>query len=169
MAHVPQLGTLKYGARQNVNFTAPSFKFFAQRIIEGMADAFGYHPGVVGFQVDNEIGKYHLANDNVLELFRQHLLHKFHSVEAINQAWGLTYWSHRLGDIRDLWPPDGNTNPGYALEWERFQAKLCTDFLCWQRDLLRLRIAPEKFITHALVGGSGMRSADMRAIAAAVD
>ena len=169
MARTPERGTLPFGARQNVDFTAPAFRFYARRIVEAMADTFGHHPGVIGFQIDNEIGKYHLANEQVLESFRSHLLRRFGDVETINRKWGLTFWSHRLADIGELWPPEGNTNPGYALEWERFQASLCTEFLRWQESILRPRIAPDKFVTHALAGGSGARSADMRAIAETVD
>ncbi len=169
MARVPHLGDLGYGARQNVNFTSPAYRYFAQRIIERMADAFGHHPGVVGFQVDNEIGKYQLANPNVIGLFREHLLKKFGSVEKINAEWGLTFWSHRLTDINELWLPENNTNFGYALEWERFQALLCTEFLCWQRDIIRPRVAPDKFITHPLIAGTAVRSADVRAVTEEMD
>jgi beta-galactosidase len=169
MAHTATGSALPYGARQNVDFTHPAFRFYAERIVRRLGRHFGHHPAVIGFQVDNETGIHHLANPHVVQRFRDHVLETVGDVEAINAAWGLTYWSHRLSRIDDLWPPDGNTNPGYALEWERFQARLVTEFLTWQRDVLRDHVAADKFVTHDLIGGRGSRSADPRAVGAAMD
>ncbi len=169
MAQPSSREAIPYGARQNVDFTNPAFRFHAQRLVRRLGEQFGRHPGVIGFQVDNEIGVHQLVNPHVVARFRDHVLEIFGDVETINRTWGLTYWSHRLSQISDLWPPDGNTNPGYALQWERFQAGLATEFLSWQRDLLREYISPDKFVTHDLIGGGGGRSTEIRAISEAMD
>jgi beta-galactosidase len=169
MARTSTQDVIPYGARQNIDFTHPAYRFHAERLIRKLAQQFGSLPGVIGFQVDNEIGVHHLANPHLVERFRDHVLTTFGDVEEINRAWGLSYWSHRLSQIADLWAPEGNTSPGYALEWERFQAGLTVEFLSWQRDLLREYIAPEQFITHDLIGGSGGRSTEIRAISEAME
>lgn len=166
---VTRSGPVPYGARQNVDFTAPAYRFYAERLIRALAEEFGHHEGVIAFQLDNEIGVFELANPHVLARFREEVVDRFGGVDGVNERWGLTYWSHRLSDREDLWGPAGNTNPGYALEWERFQARLASEFLVWQRDLLREHIAPEKAVIHDTVGGWGGRWSDSRAIGEALD
>lgn len=169
MAQLPSGQVLPYGARQNVDFTNPVYRRHVERVVRAMAERFGHHEGVIGFQVDNEIGVHELAAPAVVDRFRRHVLDVFGSVDAINERWGLTYWSHRLTDIEDLWAPAGNTNPGYALEWARFQAGLTVEFLAWQRDLLREHLASRMFVTHDVVGGDSLGSTAVRAIPAAMD
>lgn len=169
MAHTATGQPLPYGARQNVDFTHPAFRFHAQRILQRMAATLAPHPAVIGFQVDNEIGVHHLYNPHVFERFRRYVFDTLGGVDEVNRLWGLTYWSHRLTDESDLWRPDGNTNPGYALEWDRFQGLLTVEFLEWQRDLLRPLLRPEQFITHDAVGGQSLRSTDVRGVAQAMD
>ncbi|MCH6472105.1 beta-galactosidase [Sinomonas terrae] len=169
MAQTSNTHTLPYGARQNVDFTSPAYLFHAERLLRRMGAHFADRPGVIGFQVDNEIGVHRLANPQVLERFRRHVMARLGGVEGANEKWGLTYWSHRLSEQADLWAPDGNTNPGYALEWERFQASLTVDFLKWQRDLLREYISPDQFVIHDLIGGHSAPSTDIQGISEIMD
>lgn len=169
MAVTPDGSSVPYGARQNVDFTNETFRRHAQRIVTAMGERFGDHDAVIGFQVDNEIGVYELSNPAVLDAFRRHVLAVHGDVETINRRWGLTYWSHRLTTIDDLWAPAGNTNPGYALEWSRFQAGLTVEYLSWQRDLLRPLIGAEKFVFHDVVGGDSLTATSVRGVPAAMD
>ncbi|MFF3142953.1 beta-galactosidase, partial [Streptomyces sp. NPDC057927] len=43
-----------WGARQEVDFTHPAFRFHAERIIRKIVARYAGHPAVIGFQVDNE-------------------------------------------------------------------------------------------------------------------
>ncbi len=158
-----------YGARQNVDFTAPAYLFYAERLLRAMAAEFGHDEGVIGFQVDNEIGATEIVNPHVLARFREEVMERLGGIEGVNRRWGLTYWSHRLSSPEDLWGPAGNTNPGYALEWERFQARLATEFLSWQRELLRPLIGSDKEILHCTVSGWGSRWSDPHEIAKSLD
>ncbi len=169
MAVTPAGEPLPYGARQNVDNAGPVFRRFAERIVRAMGERFGSHPAVAGFQVDNEIGVQNLANPHVVERFRRHVLERHGTVEAVNDRWGLTYWSHRLTDIDDLWGPAGNTNPGYALEWARFQESLTLEFVRFQRDILREVIDDDKIILHDLIGGHSGWSTSVRGIPRALD
>ena len=45
-----------WGARQEVDFTHPAFRFHAERVIRQIVGRYADHPAVIGFQVDNEPG-----------------------------------------------------------------------------------------------------------------
>ncbi len=160
---------IPYGGRQNVDFTHPAYRFHAGRVIRAVIGHFADHPAVIGYQVDNETGIELLHNRGVLELFTDRLREAHGSVERLNELWGLTYWSHRLETWHDLWPPDGNTSPGYALAWRRFQADLVTEFLAWQAQIVREYARPDQFVTTCIAGGHGMSATDREAIGRVVD
>jgi beta-galactosidase len=158
-----------YGGRQNVDLTHAAYRFHAERVIRAVVGHFAGHPAVIGYQIDNETGVELPHNRAVFEHFRDWLRSTYGSVDELNELWGLTYWSHRLGAWEDLWTPDGNTNPGYALAWRRFQAKTVTDFLAWQAAIVRQHSRVGQFITHCMAGGHGVPAADRYQIAQVLD
>lgn len=168
-----------FGGRQNMNTAHPTYRFYAERMIRRLLSRYASHPAVIGFQVDNETGSGFVRNEDVFDRFVTELKRRFGTVERLNEIWGLNYWSHRLGDWAELWRPEprrgigcgvsGNTNPGYDLEWRRFQASLATEFLAWQASLVREYARPDQFVTHDLVGGHGRADVDRYEIAQVVD
>jgi beta-galactosidase len=139
-----------WGARQEMDFTHAAFRFHAERIIRAVVERYRDHPAVIGYQVDNEPGLQLLANEGVFQRFVDDLRHRYGTVEALNEAWGLVYWSHRLSTWADLWRPDGNFQPQYDLAWRRFQAGLVTEFIGWQADVVRSIVGPGPFVTTCL-------------------
>ncbi len=141
---------IPWGARQEADITHPAFRFHAERVIRKIMARYAAHPAVTGFQVDNEPGLLLLHNHGVFQRFVDHLRHTYGDVETLNEAWGLVYWSHRLATWADLWTPDGNAQPQYALAWRRFQAEQVTDYIGWQADLVREYARPDQFITTCI-------------------
>ncbi|TIH40905.1 beta-galactosidase [Subtercola vilae] len=139
-----------WGMRQEMDFTNPAYLFYAERIIRQVIGRYADHPAVIGFQVDNEPGIRLLYNEGVFQRFVDELRHTYGDVETLNTEWGLVYWSHRLSTWADLWRPDGNFQPQYDLAWRRFQAKLVTEFIGWQADIVRTLVAPTKFVTTCI-------------------
>jgi beta-galactosidase len=139
-----------WGARQEIDYTHPAFLFHAERIIRKIMERYAGHPAVIGFQVDNEPGNEIFFNHGVFQKFVDHLRHTYGTVEKLNTEWGLTYWSHRLSTWADLWTPDGNAQPQYALAWRRFQAQLTTDFIGWQADIVREYAREDQFVTTCI-------------------
>ena len=141
---------IPWGARQEVDFTHPAFRFHAERVIRQIMDRYAGHRAVIGFQVDNEPGHELFHNHGVFQRFVDHLRHTYGDVETLNRAWGLVYWSHRLSTWADLWTPDGNAQPQYHLAWRRFQAEQTTQFIRWQADIVREYARPEQFVTTCI-------------------
>ncbi|MEU6372607.1 beta-galactosidase [Streptomyces sp. NPDC046909] len=139
-----------WGARQEVDFTHPAFRFHAERVIRKIVERYADHPAVIGFQVDNEPGNELLHNHGVFQRFVDQLRARYGDVETLNREWGLVYWSHRLSTWSDLWTPDGNAQPQYDLAWRRFQAGLVTEFIAWQADIVREYARPGQFVTTCI-------------------
>ena len=139
-----------WGARQEIDYTHPAFLFHAERIIRKIMNRYAGHPAVIGFQVDNEPGNEIFFNHGVFQKFVDHLRQTYGTVEKLNTEWGLTYWSHRLSTWADLWTPDGNAQPQYALAWRRFQAQLTTDFISWQAGIVSEYAREDQFVTTCI-------------------
>lgn len=139
-----------WGGRQEIDITHPTFLRYAERVIRRVVERYVDHPAVIGFQVDNEPGALLLHNPGVFRRFVDHLREAYGDVEALNEAWGLTYWSHRLSEWDDLWVPDGNLQPQYDLAWRRFQTGLVDSYIAWQADIVRGYARDGQFVTTCI-------------------
>ena len=142
-----------YGPRQNMDITHPTYLFYSERVIRQIISHFKNHPAIIGYQVDNETGPYGTAGKNVQLGFVDYLKKSFQSTAQLNKLWGLVYWGQLLNGWEELPPRDGILNPGYKLEWERYQRKIVTDFLAWQASIVGEYKRPDQFVTHNFVGG----------------
>jgi len=142
-----------WGGRQEVDYTSEVFRFHAERVIRAVVGAHGRHPAVVAVQLDNEAGLHLIHNEPVVARFREWLAARYGTPQALNEAWGLTYWSHRIAAWDELWAPAGNTTPAYALAWRRFQAEQTTRFLAWQAEIVRPLVAETTDLTTCIAYG----------------
>lgn len=141
---------IAWGARQEVDYSHPAFRFHAERVIRSILERHAQHPAIIGYQVDNEPGLELLHNHGVFTGFVRSLREQYRDVDTLNREWGLTYWSHRIDDWNELWRPDGNTFPQYDLAWRRYQAQVTTDFIAWQAGIVREYSSTEQFVTTCL-------------------
>jgi beta-galactosidase len=139
-----------WGGRQEVDFSHPEFRPYAERVIRAVVGRYADHPAVIGFQVDNEPGLELIHNEGSFARFLERLEAQYGDVETLNREWGLVYWSHRLQSFDELWTPDGNWQPQYDLAWRRHQAALTTEFIAWQADIVREYARPEQFVTTCI-------------------
>jgi len=142
-----------YGPRQNMDLTHPAYLFYSERVIRQVVSHFKDHPAIIGFQVDNETGPNGLALPNVHRAFIEYLKKKFGTPQRLNELWGFAYWGQLVNDWDEFPSREGILNPGYKLEWERFQQQIVTDFLAWQARIVREYKRPDQFVTHNFVGG----------------
>jgi beta-galactosidase len=142
-----------YGLRQMTDLTHPVYRRYAERVIRKLVGRFRDHPAVIGYQLDNETHPSGTADAHVQAAFRERLRRLFVTPEALNKAWGLNYWGQRINSFDEVPPRDGALNPGYKLEWERFEQSIATDFLTWQAGIVRELRRPGQFITHDFCGG----------------
>lgn len=149
-AHRASGQPIPYGHRQNADVTHPAFRHLVERMVRRIVARYADHPAVIGWQVDNEPGIELLHNPAVFAGFVDHLRAQYGDVQTLNERWGLTYWSHRISRWDELWTPDGNTDPPYALAWRRYQARLTADFVAWQARIVRELARADQFVTTCL-------------------
>lgn len=85
--------TLQHGMRRHYNYSSPKYRELCARIAEQMAEHYGNHPGVVGWQIDNElnceISEFYSESDH--KAFREWLQQKYVTLEHLNEAWGAVF------------------------------------------------------------------------------
>ena len=150
--------TLSPGARR---FTCPTNKTYRRlslAIATQMAQHYAATPGVIGWQIDNELTlgssgrcycKY--CRDGFADWLRA----KYKSLDAMNEAWGTIFWSNTYSDFAQIpvpLPSGAPTNPGLTLDYDRYQSHAEVSFLTEQLTMLRTTCATH-FITTNNVGG----------------
>lgn len=144
-------GEAYYGIRQNMNLTNPTYLFYCERIIRKLMEHYANHPGIIGYQVDNETTDRGVNNRDFQVGFVNYLKKKFKTPENLNKIWGLNYWGMTIDSWEELAPRDGITNTGYKLEWDRYKRKAVADFLTWQSSIVREYKRADQFITQCFM------------------
>ena len=118
-----------------------------------MSEKFADNPGVIGWQIDNELGNSHtdLCMCNSCRLyFQKWLLKKYGTIARLNSAWGTAFWSqgyNKFSQVRTPLITAAGENPSAMLDWKCFCSDLIVDFAKWQADIIREK-CPNHFITH---------------------
>src|SRR5687768_265029 len=141
-------GQAKFGYRQNMDITNPHYRAAAKRVIENLIAHVAKHPAVIGYQVDNETKAYNTAGPNVQAAFVKALQEKWGSLDKLNKAWGLDYWSTRVNRWEDFPSTTGTMNASVKNAFAEFQRGLVTEFLAWQTELVRKHARNDQFITQ---------------------
>lgn len=141
-------GQNQYGPRQNMDISNKHFLFYAERAIRKMVEHVKSHPAIIGYQVDNETKAYNTAGPEVQKLFVAYMKKKFVSLDSINKAFGLDYWSNRINNWEDFPSMVGSINASQVAEFAKFQRKLVTDYLGWQAAIVNEYKRPGQFITQ---------------------
>jgi beta-galactosidase len=144
--------TITFGYRQNTDLMNPVYRSYCERVIRKLLEHYKNDATVIGWQIDNETSSGAAANPDVQAGFVKYLQNKFQTVDELNKVWGLNYWGQRLNDWTEIPPQAGIINPGWKLEWERYQQWMTTDFLAWQAVIVNEYKRPDQFITHDLAG-----------------
>lgn len=147
LAETPD-GPGRYGARQIMDIANPTYLFYAERIIRKLISRVCDHPAVIGYQVDNETKHYRTSGPNVQLRFVKYVREKFGTVERLNEAFGLAYWSNRINSWEDFPSVVGTINGSLGAEFAKFQRRLVTEFLAWQTSIVNEYKRPGQFVTH---------------------
>ena len=157
-----------YGIRQNMDVTNADFLRYAERVIRKIAEHYRDNTAIIGYQIDNETTSYDTSGPDVQAGFVRYLQEKFGTVDRLNKIWGLVYWGQSLHDWSEVPPRTGILNPGWKLEWDRYQDAIATRYLAWQAALVREYLRPDQFIMQDF-GGATRSDVNEEAIAKSLD
>lgn len=146
------------GSRQSWSPTSPVFKEYSLTLCRKLAERYGTNPYVTAWHMGNEYGWNNREDysDNALEAFRAWCRRKYGTIDALNQAWGTTFWGQEMNGFDEVLIPrfmgaDSMVNPGQKLDFERFGNDMLLDFYKAERDAIA-EICPDKpFTTNFMV------------------
>lgn len=151
--NVSQQGVVyRHGARRHYNYSSPKYRELSARIVRRLAERYGRHPAVIGWQIDNElnceIDVFYSEADHAA--FRSWLKAKYGSLEALNRAWGTVFWNQTYTEWEQvhLTRPtvSDSPNPHQALDEKRFISDNAISFAKLQADIIR-ELAPDHWVT----------------------
>ncbi|GBF08174.1 beta-galactosidase family [Deinococcus aerius] len=146
-----------FGSRRHYDPSSSMFREHSRRITRAMAERYGQHAAVVGWQTDNEFGWGDTAQSYspaALAAFRQWLAERYRTPEALNEAWGNVFWSMEYSAWHQIPLPNGavaEVNPAHALDFLRFSSDQIAEFQEEQVAILR-ECSPGRFVTHNYMG-----------------
>ena len=143
----------RHGGRRHYNYNSPVYREKVALLVGRMAEHWGRHPAIVGWQIDNELNCE--TNDFLSEAdgeaFRVFLREKYETLDALNAAWGTVFWSQTYTAWEQIDVPHTNAiaayNPSMLLDYERFVSHSALSFCALQTEILRKLIDPRMFIT----------------------
>lgn len=146
------------GGRRHYCPNNAEYQALSRRIVAGLAERYGPHPAVAGWQIDNEFGGGRTARcycPVCAEHFRAWLRRRYASLQALNAAWGTVFWSAEFQDWAQVEPPILNLaapNPSHVLDYYRFSSDSVAAYQQMQVGLLREVVPARQFVTHNFMG-----------------
>ena len=146
-----------FGSRRHYTFSSQAYWRESARIIDALAQRYGRHPALVGWQTDNEYGCHNTvlswgAED--LKAFRVGLRDNYQTPERLNDAWGSVFWSMQVQSFDEVALPNltvTEPNPAARLDYWRFQSQQVAAYDRMQCEIIR-RHSPGRWITHNFMG-----------------
>lgn len=142
-----------FGSRRHYEPASEIYRVESRRITTAIAERYGEHPAVVGWQTDNEFAD-HDTGRSWGEIsrrgFRLWLRERYGDLDALNQAWGAVFWSQAYSDWEEIGLPHNtpaSPNPSHLLDFYRYRSDVLVAFQEEQVAILR-RLAPGRWVTH---------------------
>ena len=144
---------LRHGGRKHYNYNAPIYLEKTAIIVTRLAEHYGHHPVIIGWQIDNELNcetnEFYSEADSVA--FRAFLKEKYGTLDKLNACWGTAFWSQTYTDWEEIFVPRPvahvGINPHLELDYLRFISHSCLAYCELQSSILRAHIDERMFIT----------------------
>ena len=149
-------GTRRWpGGRQAWCPSSPEFRAAALALVATVAARYSDHPALALWHVSNELGCHnaHCYCDTSAAAFREWLHARYGTVEALNAAWGTTFWSQRYSEWSEILPPRAtlsSANPAQRLDFSRFSSDELLSYYRAEAALLR-DVSPIPVTTNFMV------------------
>ena len=149
----------KFGGRHNSCPNSSTYRKYAARLAEKLAERYGNYDNIVAWHVSNEFGG-ECYCERCEQAFRVWLRKKYGTLEALNHAWNTAFWGHTFYDWEEIVVPDLRSEhfatdrtmfQGISLDYRRFQSDAMLDCYKLERDVIK-KVLPQAKVTTNLMG-----------------
>ncbi len=136
----------KFGHRHNACPNSPVFQKYSQELAGKIAERYGHLDNLVCWHISNEYGG-ECYCDNCAKAFRVWLKNRYGSIEAVNKAWNMQFWSHTLYDWEEIVLPNAlgdaidynrTAFAGISIDYRRFMSDSILNNFKAERDKIRV-------------------------------
>ncbi|MFJ4554555.1 beta-galactosidase [Streptomyces massasporeus] len=150
----------RYGQRHNFCPSSPAYREHATALASRLAARYAAHPALLAWHVNNEYGGACYC-DRCADAFRDWLRDRHGTLDALNDAWWTTFWSHRYTDWDQIEPPNALTEhwrgpdhtafQGITLDWFRFTTDALLGCFLAEKEVIRAH-DPDTPVTTNFMG-----------------
>jgi len=135
----------KHGQRKHYSVYNKRYRLDCARIVGAMAESLSSHPSVIGWQIDNEMDGLDFSAE-AHNGFRDFLKRRFGTIDALNRAWGLEFWSQAYSQFDQVsLPPVSFGGPEIPDRWHpslvmaaaQFNNEAWSSFIECQSEIIR--------------------------------
>jgi beta-galactosidase len=149
---------LGLGGRHHYCLNSEEYLEATRRIVGAMAERYGDHPNVIGWQIHNEFGLSTCFCERCERAWHRWLGERYATIEELNVAWGNDSWGRLYVDFEGIPLPSQKTDSPEGLHTlplvlahGRFRSDEFRKYQRTQLDVLRPRVG-ERFVTHNAMG-----------------
>ncbi|CAL9424774.1 Beta-galactosidase BgaP [Streptomyces sp. enrichment culture] len=124
----------RYGQRHDFCPSSPAYRDHATALASRLAERYAHHPALLAWHINNEYGGACYC-ELCAEAFRQWLRDRHGTLDALNDAWCTTFWSHRYTDWDQIEPPNALTEHWRGPDHTAFQGNTL-DYFRFTTDAL---------------------------------
>ncbi len=132
----------RYGQRHNSCPSSPVFRRLSTEMARRIAARYAGNPSIIAWHVGNEYGGACYCSLCATG-FRDWLRQRYSSLEALNEAWYTTFWSHTFTDWDQIEPPSALTEHWRGPDHTAFQG-ITLDYLRFMSDAMLANFRDEK-------------------------
>lgn len=149
----------KFGGRHNSCPNSPTYRKYAERIADRLAERYRDHPAVLVWHVSNEYGG-ECYCEHCEAAFRVWLKKRYGTLEGLNRAWNTSFWGHTFYDwdeivlpsnLSEHWGNNKSNFQGISLDYSRFNSDSLLECYLLEHHAIKRHI-PESMITTNLMG-----------------
>lgn len=140
-----------FGTRKHYCFNNDLYREKNKALITLIAQRYGEHPVVEGWQIDNELGWANTTRcycQSCEKKFRAFLKNKYGNIENLNKKYGTVFWSQIYDDFEQVIIPKAGAcydtchdtqgqNPGLLLDYYRFASDSVIEFTKFCAEIIR--------------------------------
>ena len=138
-----------YGKRRHACLNNPVYRDYCLKIATALATEFKRNNNVIACQVDNEL----MAEEPYCycsycqKKFSQWLAAKYKTVDKLNRAWNLDFWSQNVRSFDEVYLPRKGDNPSCFQNYQEFNSDCAIDFYNLQRNAIMI-VDPAIKVSH---------------------